>query len=249
MKFAARTDIGKCRTLNEDLYFVDEDSGLFVVADGVGGHDSGDVASRIAVTAFQEWADEVANPDTSPSGKLTTLKELTKEANHRVYTNSLTRDSSSGMGTTLIGGFITSSELIYTHVGDSRLYILRDGVLNQITTDHSLVQTLVDSGHLSPQEARVHPRRNIIDRAIGFEPVVDLDCEICPLNPDDTVLACTDGLHDMIVDDVEIAQIITSAADLDAASCGLIDKALEYGGKDNVTLVLAAPCQTVESNA
>ena len=241
MKFAARTDIGKYRTLNEDLYFVDEDNGLFVVADGVGGHDAGDVASRIAVSVFQEWAEAVESLDASPREKLTTLQELAKKANHRVYANSLTRDSSSGMGTTLIGGFITPSELIYTHVGDSRIYILRDGVLNQITTDHSLVQTLVDSGRLSPQEARVHPRRNIIDRAIGFEPTSDPDCEICPLNPDDTVLACTDGLHDMIVDDAEIAEIISSASDLDAASQGLIDRALEYGGKDNVTLILAAP--------
>ena len=241
MKFAARTDIGKYRTLNEDLYFVDEDNGLFVVADGVGGHDAGDVASRIAVSVFQEWAEAVESLDASPREKLTTLQELAKKANHRVYANSLTRDSSSGMGTTLIGGFITPSELIYTHVGDSRIYILRDGVLNQITTDHSLVQTLVDSGRLSPQEARVHPRRNIIDRAIGFEPTAEPDCEICPLNPGDTVLACTDGLHDMIVDDAEIAEIITSASDLDAASQGLIDRALEYGGKDNVTLILAAP--------
>ena len=241
MKFAARTDIGKYRTLNEDLYFVDEGNGLFVVADGVGGHDAGDVASQIAVSVFQEWAEAVDNLDSSPREKLTTLQELTKKANHRVYANSLNRDSSSGMGTTLIGGFITPAELIYTHVGDSRIYILRDGVLNQITTDHSLVQTLVDSGRLSPQEARVHPRRNIIDRAIGFEPAAEPDCDICPLNPDDTVLACTDGLHDMIIDDAEIAEIITSASDLDAASQALIDRALEYGGKDNVTLILAAP--------
>ena len=146
------------------------------------------------------------------------------------------------MGTTIIGGFITPSELIYAHVGDSRLYILRDGVLEQITTDHSLVQKLVDIGQLTAQEARVHRHRNIIDRAIGFEPTVDIDCEICPLNPDDIVLACTDGLHDMIVDDTEIARIIIDASDLDAASRGLIDKVLDYGGKDNVTLVLAAPC-------
>jgi protein phosphatase len=247
MKFAARTDIGEYRTLNEDLYFVDEKNSLFVIADGVGGHDAGDIASRIAVAVFQEWTDELGSLpadslDTSPTGKLMTLKKLTKEANHRVYAKSLTRDAINGMGTTLIASFITPSELIYAHVGDSRIYIVRDGVLNQITTDHSLVQKLVDIGQLTPQEARVHRNRNIIDRAIGFEPSVDIDCEIYPLYPDDIVLACTDGLHDMIVDDTEIAQIIANASDLDAASCGLIDRVLEYGGRDNVTLVLAAPC-------
>lgn len=247
MKFAARTDIGKYRTLNEDSYFVDEEIGLFVLADGVGGHDAGDLASGIAVAVFQEWADEIHklpadSIDSSPTGRLETLKELVNQANHRVYERSLTRSFSNGMGTTIIGGFITPSELIYAHVGDSRLYILRDGVLEQITTDHSLVQKLVDIGQLTAQEARVHRHRNIIDRAIGFEPTVDIDCEICPLNPGDIVLACTDGLHDMIVDDTEIAQIIIDASDLDAASRGLVDKVLDYGGKDNVTLVLAAPC-------
>lgn len=247
MKFAAQTDIGKFRTLNEDMYFVDEEIGLFVLADGVGGHDAGDVASRIAVTVFQEWADKIHklpadSTDSSPTGRLETLKALVNEANHRVYEESLTRSFSNGMGTTLIGGFITPSELIYAHVGDSRLYILRDSVLEQITTDHSLVQKLVDIGQLTAQEARVHRHRNIIDRAIGFEPTVDIDFEICPLYSDDIVLACTDGLHDMIVDDTEIARIITNASDLDAASLGLIDKVLKYGGKDNVTLVLASPC-------
>ena len=247
MKFAARTDIGKYRTLNEDSYFVDEEIGLFVLADGVGGHDAGDLASGIAVAVFQEWADEIHklpadSIDSSPTGRLETLKELVNQANHRVYERSLTRSFSNGMGTTIIGGFLTPSELIYAHVGDSRLYILRDGVLEQITTDHSLVQKLVDIGQLTAQEARVHRHRNIIDRAIGFEDSVEVDCEICPLNPDDIVLACTDGLHDMIVDDTEIARIIIDASDLDAASLGLIDKVLDYGGKDNVTLVLAAPC-------
>ncbi len=247
MKFASRTDIGRFRTLNEDMYFVDEEIGLFVLADGVGGHDAGDLASRIAVAVFQERASELGSfpadsMNTSPTGKLATLKELVNQANHRVYERSLTRSFSNGMGTTIIGGFITPSELIYAHVGDSRLYILRGGVLKQITTDHSLVQKLVDIGQLTAQEARVHRHRNIIDRAIGFEPTVDIECEICPLNPDDIVLACTDGLHDMIVDDTEIARIIKDASDLDAASRGLIDRVLDYGGKDNVTLVLAAPC-------
>jgi len=245
MKFVARTDKGEYRTHNEDLYFVDEKSGLFVVADGVGGHNSGDVASRVAVTVFQEWADTFSRPPdgslgTSSAEKLKLLMKLAEEANQRVHTHSLNGDSNSGMGTTLIAGFITQFQLIYVHVGDSRLYILRNDTIDQITTDHSLVQKMVNLGQLIPQEARVHPKRNIIDRAVGFEPAVHVDCEIYPLHPEDIVLACTDGLHDMIVDDNEIAELISTASDLDKASSNLIDKALDYGGKDNVTLVLAA---------
>lgn len=245
MKFSARTDKGKHRALNEDLYFVHEKSNLFVVADGVGGHNSGDVASRIAVAVFEEWVKESGKFSNgslgkNPTRKLKVLRQLAEEANHRVYSHSLGESSNAGMGTTLIAGFITRFHLIYAHVGDSRLYILRNGIINQVTTDHSLVQKMVDAGQLTPKEARIHPKRNIIDRAIGFEPSVCIDYQVCPLCPKDIVFACTDGLHDMIVDDTEIAELITNASDIDMASRDLIDKSLDYGGKDNVTLVLAA---------
>ena len=246
MKFAARTDKGKHRALNEDLYFVDERSNLFVVADGVGGHNAGDVASRIAVAVFEEWVQEYGKSSngssgTNPTRRLEILKQLAEEANHRVYSHSLDdKSSNAGMGTTLIAGFITQFQLIYVHVGDSRLYILRDGNISQITTDHSLVQKMVESGQLTSKEARIHPKRNIINRAIGFEPSVCVDYQVCPLRSKDIVFACTDGLHDMIVDDADIAELITNASDIDTASRKLIEKSLYYGGKDNVTLVLTA---------
>ncbi|MCH8293237.1 Stp1/IreP family PP2C-type Ser/Thr phosphatase [Candidatus Poribacteria bacterium] len=244
MKIAARTDKGKLRKLNEDLYYVDEKSNLLVIVDGVGGHNAGDVASQIAVAVFHEWVEgmicqQPADFDVSPDEKLRILKQLAIEANRRIYDYSQQNSLSDGMGTTLIAGFLMPSHLVYVHVGDSRIYVLRDGVIQQITKDHSLVQEMVDRDVLTLQEARIHPQRNIISRAVGLESTVEIDCGMHPVHSEDVILVCTDGLHDMITDDTEIANLIASAPDLDAASRGLIDKALDYGGEDNVTLILA----------
>jgi len=177
--------------------------------------------------------------DVSPDEKLRILKQLAIEANRRIYDYSQQNSLSDGMGTTLIAGFLMPSHLVYVHVGDSRIYVLRDGVIQQITKDHSLVQEMVDRDVLTLQEARIHPQRNIISRAVGLDSTVEIDCGMHPVHSADVVLVCTDGLHDMITDDTEIANLIASAPDLDAASRGLIDKALDYGGEDNVTLILA----------
>ena len=239
MQFAAQTDKGKRRALNEDLYYVDENSNLLVIADGMGGHNAGEVASQIAVTVFQEWATDAADLDLSPDEQLVVLKQLTAEANRRVYAYSQQHNLPDGMGTTLIAGFLTPTCLVHIHIGDSRIYVLRDDAIELITRDHSLVQKMVDSGILTPQEARVHPRRNVISRAVGLESTVPIDAGNIPLSPDDTVLLCTDGLYDMVIDDTEIAELIRSASDLEDASSALINQALDYGGEDNVTLILA----------
>ena len=244
MKFAAQTDTGKRRKHNEDCFYVDPKSNLFVIADGMGGHNAGDVASQMVVTRFQKWAEELntlptTNPESRPSETIKVLKQLTMEANRRVYNRSQKNRSQTGMGTTLIAGFLEPSRLIFVHIGDSRLYVLRNGVIKQITKDHSLVQEMVDTGKITPQKARVHPDRNIIRRAIGLEPVVEVDFGCYRLKEKDTVLVCTDGLHDMIVDDSEIASLIMSAPNLEVGSRNLVKKALDYGGTDNVTLILA----------
>ena len=239
MQFAARTDKGKRRSLNEDHYYVDENSNLVVIADGMGGHNAGDVASQIAVTVFQEWAEDAADSDLSPDEQLVVLNQLTSEANRRVYDYSQQHNLPAGMGTTLIAGFLTATRMVYVHIGDSRIYVLRNGAIELITKDHSLVQKMVDSGILTPQEARVHPQRNVISRAVGLESTVQIDEGNIPLSPDDTVLLCTDGLYDMVINDTEIAELICSASDLNDASTVLINKALDYGGEDNVTLILA----------
>ena len=246
MKFAAQTDRGIRREHNEDCYYVDPKNNLFVIADGMGGHSAGGIASQIAVAVFQKWVEELNgepafNHNADPSEKIRILTQLTMESNRRIYTHSLQHSYQEGMGTTLTTGFLECPNLYYAHVGDSRLYVLRDGTLTQITKDHSLVQELVDAGKISPDTARVHPQRNIIRNAVGLESTLKLDSGCYPLNHGDIVLACTDGLHDMIIDDTEIASLITSAPNLDAACHHLLDASLDYGGVDNVTLILATP--------
>ena len=240
MQFAVRTDTGKLRDRNEDLYYFDMQLQLFAIADGMSGHEHGDLASQIALKVIQEWAETQASPqsDLGPMKRLGVLSELAEEANQRIYTSAESQDKGRGMGTTLIAGFVTFSYLAYVHVGDSRLYVLRDEKLTQITTDDSVVQKMVEKGEITPEEGRVHEKRNIITQAIGLKSAVQVNADAYPLVPGDIVLACTDGLHDLIINDDEIADIILSASGIEEASENLISKALDYGGTDNVTVLL-----------
>ena len=241
MKFVAQTDVGKHRDRNEDAFDYDAEAGFFVVADGMGGLDAGDIASRATVAIFQQG---LSQPDSITScnkaGRLALLQNLAVEANDKVHTYANLYDFQTQMGTTLIAGFISGSHLLYVHVGDSRIYLIRQDKIRQLTRDHSLVQEMVDMGKISLDEARTHIQRNIINQAIGLEPVIDVDCGECQLEPGDILLACTDGLHDMITSDLEIADLIQTAETLDASASNLVQKALENGGMDNVTVVLVA---------
>ena len=242
MQFVAKTDTGKLRERNEDLYYFDAQLQLFAITDGMGGHESGDIASRIALEIIQKWAEAQVSPhtDLGPMKRLEVLTELAEEANQRIYSASESSSKARGMGTTLIAGFVTFSYLTYVHVGDSRLYVLRDEKLTPITTDDSFVQKMVEKGEITVEESRTHEKRNIITKAIGLMPTVAVNADAYPLVPGDIVLACTDGLHDLIIDDREIAEIILAADDIETAGEKLINKALDYGGTDNVTVLLVA---------
>ena len=242
MQFAVKTDIGKLRDRNEDLYYFDTQLQLFAIADGMGGHERGDIASRIALEVIQEWVETQASPqiDLGPMKRLDLLRDLTEEANQRIYTSAESQGKGRGMGTTLIAGFVTFSYLAYIHVGDSRLYILRDERLIQVTTDDSVVQKMIEKDEITPEEGRVHEKRNIITQAIGLKSTVTVNADAYPLFPGDIVLACTDGLHDLIIDDSEIADIILAASDIEEATENLVSKVLDYGGTDNVTVLLIA---------
>ena len=240
MPFAARTHQGKIRERNEDGFYFDEKHKIFAIADGMGGLNRGDLASRLTLESIQEWvASKTSSEDVlGPYKKMTALCHLAYEANQRIYMEEERQGEIRGMGTTLIAGIVAFDYIAYAHVGDSRLYVLRGQTLTQITTDHSLVQEMVDNGTITAEEARVHPKRNIITRAVGLAHTITAEVAIWRLKPGDIVLACTDGLHDLITDDAEIADIIRTAPCLEGACENLVNTALDYGGTDNVTVLL-----------
>jgi protein phosphatase len=224
---AALSDVGRARQSNEDSYL--ERSPLFVVADGMGGARAGEVASAIAVDTAKS-ADVGDSPEQD-------LAEVAKAANREIYRKAQEDSEHAGMGTTFTGALVTGREVAIGHVGDSRMYRYRDGELERLTQDHSLVEEFVRQGKLTPEEAEVHPQRSIITRALGPEPDVQVDTFTYPGRAGDVYLICSDGLTGMISEDA-IAEILKSSGSLDDAAKRLIDGANENGGRDNITVVL-----------
>jgi protein phosphatase len=225
---AGLTDVGRQRHANEDSYF--QRPPLFAVADGMGGAKAGEVASRIAVETFEEAGDAIAAPERR-------LEELAREANRRIYDKAQSDEAHRGMGTTLTSAFVGDKEVSIGHVGDSRAYRLRDGGLDQLTHDHSLVAELERTGQLSSAEAEHHPQKSIITRALGPEPDVLVDTHTHTARPGDVYLLCSDGLTSMLSED-EVARILRGADSLDAAAEALVRAANQSGGKDNITVIL-----------
>ena len=224
------SDTGRKRRRNEDSFVCDPP--LFAVADGMGGAQAGEVASALAAAALRERSDREAGGEAQ-------VVELVREANRRVHQRALDDASASGMGTTMtVALFEESGAVTIGHVGDSRAYILRDGELEQLTEDHSLVAELVRRGELSQAEAEVHPQRSVITRALGTEPDVDVDAFTVSARPGDVFLLCSDGLTTM-VDASGIAELVLRHRDdLRQATRALIEAANDHGGDDNVTAVL-----------
>jgi protein phosphatase len=225
----AATDVGRVREGNEDAYLVDDAMGLAAVADGMGGHRAGEVASATALEALRAAI---------TSGR--PLRESIQDANEAVFAKSLTDTDLRGMGTTLTAGtLVTGGTLLVGHVGDSRAYLLHDGELRQVTEDHSLVEELVREGRLTADEAAVHPQRSIITRALGLDPAVEVDVYPVELAPGDRLLLCSDGLTGMVQTDV-IAGILRREEDPSRAAAQLVDAANHAGGEDNITVVVVA---------
>jgi PPM family protein phosphatase len=204
---------------------------LFAIADGMGGAQAGEVASRLAAAVLQE-----ANGAELSEAR---IAELIQEANRRVFQRSNEDAATSGMGTTMTVALVDDpgESIVVGHVGDSRAYRVRGGELEQLTEDHSLVGELLRSGRLSAEEAEIHPQRSVITRAIGTEPDVDVDTFTIPARPGDLFLLCSDGLTDMIPDR-EILSLLDGDGDLDTAAQALVDAANAAGGEDNITVVL-----------
>jgi serine/threonine protein phosphatase PrpC len=228
--YFSHSDTGRQRRANEDAYMAR--SPVFVVADGMGGAQAGEVASRIAVEAFERGFDD--NGGASPEQL---LADRVREANARIHKMSQTEQDRAGMGTTITAAHVGEHEIAIAHVGDSRAYRMRDGTLERLTEDHSLVEEMRRRGQLTAQEADEHPQRSIITRALGPEPEVTVDTHSWRGLAGDIYLLCSDGLTSMLPEP-QVGAILRGAATLTDAGHALIDAANRAGGRDNITVVL-----------
>jgi len=223
---AAVTDPGRRRRRNEDSYVMEPP--LFAVADGMGGAQAGEIASRIAASVLRD--------STGHEGEEAVVT-LIQEANRRVYEAAATDEARSGMGTTMTVALVENGTVRIGHVGDSRAYLIRDGRLEQLTEDHSLVAELVRSGRLSREEADVHPQRSVITRVLGTDPYVDVDTFSVESQPGDLFMLCSDGLTSMVDDETILGIVEKTRANLERAARALVDAANKGGGEDNITVV------------
>ncbi len=227
-QITCKTDTGRQRRDNEDSAYAR--APLFVVADGMGGAQAGEVASQLAIEAFEQELPEGTSAEQR-------LAERVREANRRIYERSRAEIERAGMGTTLTAVYLEETTLAIAHVGDSRAYLLRDGELRRLTRDHSLVDELVRRGKLTEEQAAEHPQRSIITRALGPEPDVEVDTWTYPVRAGDVLLLCSDGLTSMVSED-EVVRVLAGATSLEQAGDDLIGAANAAGGRDNITVVL-----------
>jgi PPM family protein phosphatase len=226
-RVAAVTDPGRTRRHNEDAYVIDPP--LFAIADGMGGAQAGEVASRLATAALKEGG---AN-----GGGERRIADLIQQANRRVYDRSSSDPNTSGMGTTITVALVEDDQVSFGHVGDSRAYLIRDAQMEQLTEDHSLVNELLKTGKLSPEEAETHPQRSVITRALGTDPDVDVDTFSVRAESGDLFLLCSDGLTDMVSEDSILAVVERNRDDIEGALRALVKAANRGGGQDNITVV------------
>jgi len=226
-RVGAVTDPGRTRRHNEDAYVIEPP--LFAIADGMGGAQAGEVASRLATAALKEAG---AN-----GGGERRIADLIQEANRRVYDRSSSDPNTSGMGTTITVALVEDDRVSFGHVGDSRAYLIRKARMEQLTEDHSLVNELLKTGKLSREEAETHPQRSVITRALGTDPDVDVDTFSVQAETGDLFLLCSDGLTDMVPEDSILEVVERHREDIDGALRALVKAANRGGGQDNITVV------------
>lgn len=235
VRISGITNVGAVRQNNEDAIAYHRDEGLVILADGMGGHNAGEVASQMAVEAVEQLL--VKARDGSEMDYHEVLTDAVQKANTAVYERSKLVADCNGMGTTLVVVCFDGEQAHIANVGDSRLYLYRDGILLQLTRDHSLVADLMDKGFLSPEEARESPQKNIITRAIGLDDEVKVDIYEQGLQAGDLFLLCSDGLSDVVDDKTIQACIDDNLSDIDVLTSQLVDKALQAGGPDNISVI------------
>ena len=239
---AGMTHVGHVRENNEDNYAIFDGGSLpyaMILADGMGGHRKGELASKIAVECVAEAYLAYKDEEMEPELLAEKMTESIEMANSKVYLASKEDESNRGMGTTLTMAVITKDNIVLAHAGDCRAYLLRDGVMVQLTEDHTLVQEMVAAGSLSPDETVNHPRRNVLTRALGIPEYIRPDHLILPREKNDQLLLCSDGLHGHITDQV-IEACLKNEKNPSELTRHLLDAALEAGGEDNITVLAAS---------
>lgn len=242
VKVGAYTDTGKVRQINEDSYYVPEDleNGvpLFVVADGMGGHNAGEIASHEAVKEVVRIITKKFETTLRDDHSLMTLvKESIRNANKKIFQQSIGDSGLDGMGTTLTVMLVCNEKMYIGHIGDSRVYVVRRGKITQLTKDHSYVEQLVNNGTITREQAAKHPHKNVITRALGIEERIEIDTHIRRLYKKDTIILCTDGLTNMVTDE-QIKEVVSQSDSCDIIAEDLVKQANNAGGEDNSTVVV-----------
>lgn len=240
MKIYADTDIGMIRKMNQDAFYISEENDnykLCILADGMGGYTGGEIASRLACISAAEHIKENfdINIQQTREDIIQVIKDAMEYANKKVYEKSKEAEELEQMGTTLEISLIYNNRVYIGHIGDSRIYRIRQNIMRKLTTDHSYVQTLVKDGKISKEEAITHPKKNMLMKALGCEEIIEPDVMVKGFNENDIILMCSDGLTNMISEQ-EIYNILEQ--DIENASANLIKKAKELGGYDNITVVI-----------
>mgnify|MGYP000849420069 FL=1 len=237
MQIFSKTDRGRVRTDNQDAYFagkITDDAVFAVVCDGMGGANAGNVASELAVRHISEYVIRSYRDGMDMTDTEKTLKNAIVSANISLYDKAVNNAELAGMGTTAVAAFVKDGTAVIAHVGDSRIYLV-NGEIKQLTRDHSVVQSLIESGKITPEDAKVHPRKNVITRALGAEENVAVDSDCLNLSNGDTLLLCSDGLTNFL-DDKDILKVFQNN-DISAVAERLVEEANENGGGDNITVV------------
>jgi PPM family protein phosphatase len=235
LRFAGLSDQGLVRSANQDAYFIDSLGRFFIVADGMGGHAGGEEASRIATQSIQEFLEEHWSEDLEPEPL---LREALTQANSNIVQNQRVSPERADMGTTAVVVIFPKEQQPWcAHVGDSRLYRLRDDKLEQVTEDHTWVAQAVQAGILMPEQARLHPWRHVLAQCLGREDLNQIEIQPLNIQPGDELLLCSDGLTEEVVDDA-IQSHLCAAESCDEATILLVEQAKTNGGQDNITVVI-----------
>lgn len=238
MDIGAISHTGLIRDINQDSYFVSEDKmNLFVVADGMGGHKAGEVASSIAIDSVKKYIEKHISQEYGEYDEAVSriIEEAIVDANTKIFNKSMEEEKYQGMGTTLTMAFI-QSKLFIGHIGDSRAYLIRNNEIRQITQDHSLVAELLRNGTITEKEAKTHPQKNIITRALGTEENIQIDIYTIELLAEDIIVLCSDGLSNL-VEQMEIKECLANSKSMQFGCEHLVDLANERGGYDNITII------------